>query len=267
VRIVSSERNGKNAAKLGRVRRWHEKFVVQERYLPASARRGLYVWAIVLSAVGVVTFSIILFDVLSHDGVARIDVPIQHWLDSHRSPALTAVTVVVATVFGPIALPIIVFVVTAVWAVAAKHLWRPLLLAGGTITGVIVVQVIAHLVNRHRPPVAQMLIGTDNTASFPSGHVLGACDFLLILTYLIVSRRTDRRAAYVLFPVAVILILATAFSRVYLGYHWPTDALASMSISLVIVAAVIAIDTKRTVRVRSADGMRPADALTGTSTV
>ena len=271
VRVVTFERNEKTAtatvAKTGGLRRWHEKFVVQERYLPSSARRALYLWAIVLSAVGVVAFSIILFDVLSHDGLARIDVPIQHWLDSHRTPALTAVTIVVATVFGPIALPIIVFVVTAVWAVVAKHLWRPLLLAGGTITGVIVVQVIAHLVNRHRPPVAQMLIGTDNTASFPSGHVLGACDFLLILTYLIVSRSTDRRAAYVLFLISAILILATAFSRVYLGYHWPTDALASISLSLVIVAAVIAVDTKRTVRVRPADGIWPADALTGTSKV
>ena len=265
MRTVHSEQNEQTAetpaSGSGRLRRWHEKFVVQERYLPVSARRALYMWVIALAGVGLIAFSVILFDVLSHDGIAHIDVPIQHWLDSHRTPALTAVMVVVATVFGPVALPIIVFVVTAVWALVARHLWRPLLLAAGTITGVIVVQIIAHLVNRHRPPVALMLIGTDSTASFPSGHVLGACDFLLILTYLIVSRRRDQRAAFVMFPVAVVLILATALSRVYLGYHWPTDALASMSLSLIILAAVIAVDTKRTVRVR------PAGRLVGSSPV
>jgi membrane-associated phospholipid phosphatase len=256
---VISEQKSKSAiasaSKSDRIHLWHEKFVVERRYLPASARRSLYVWACVLIVVGLVFFAVILADVLNHNDLSRIDAPIDHWLDGHRAPALTVATVIVATVFGPIALPIIVLVVTVTWAIVAKHIWRPLLLAAGTITGVIVVQVITRLVNRHRPPSAFMLIGIDKTASFPSGHVLGACDFLLILTYLVVSRRGNSRAAVGMFSAAAVVIFATAFSRVYLGYHWPTDALGSISLSLIVLGAVIAVDTRRTVRVRPIDEM------------
>jgi undecaprenyl-diphosphatase len=157
--------------------------------------------------------------------------------------------IVLAVVFGPIGLPIIILVVIVAWTIAARHAWRPLLLAGGTLTGLIIVQIITRLVGRHRPPLNLMLFGTDSTFSFPSGHVLGACDFLLILTYLVYSRRNSRRMAVLAFAVAAILILAAAFSRVYLGYHWATDALGSIALSLVILGAVIAVDTRRTVRV------------------
>jgi undecaprenyl-diphosphatase len=51
------------------------------------------------------------------------------------------------------------------------------------------------------------------------------------------------------FFVAAVCIVAAMLSRVYLGYHWTTDALASFSLSLIVLAAVIALDTWRTVRV------------------
>ena len=52
-----------------------------------------------------------------------------------------------------------------------------------------------------------------------------------------------------MFIVVGLLIVAAAVSRIYLGYHWTTDALASISLSLVILGAVIAVDTHHTVRV------------------
>ena len=235
----------------GAFRRFHEKFLVEERLLPARAKRNLYVWSVVLAAIGVVAFTGILVDVLTRDGISGIDAPLENWLDASRSSALTTVMIGLAIIFGPIALPIIILVVTVTWGIVAKHAWRPLLLAAGTATGVVIVQIITRVVGRARPPANLMLFGTDTTFSFPSGHVLGACDFLLLLTYLVFSRRKQLRATVIAFVIAGLLILAAATSRVYLGYHWPTDALASMSISLVILGSVIAIDTHRTVRVRA----------------
>lgn len=233
----------------GRVRALHEKFIVEQRVVEPGARRNLYIWAGSLAAVGLASFVIILVAVLQTDGIASIDKPLENFLDSIRNPPLTVAMIGVAIVFGPIALPIIIFVIVVLWTIFAKHFWRPLLLAGGTLTGVIIVQIITRIVARPRPPVSLMLFGPDLTYSFPSGHVLGAADFLLIGAYLIFSRRPGRSAPVIGFGIAIVLLFLTAFSRVYLGYHWPTDALSSIALSLVILGTVIAIDTHRTVRV------------------
>ncbi|MEO6529891.1 MAG: phosphatase PAP2 family protein [Specibacter sp.] len=45
------------------------------------------------------------------------------------------------------------------------------------------------------------------------------------------------------------MILAQAASRIYLGYHWLSDTTASIALSLVILGALMAVDTFRTVRV------------------
>ena len=170
--------------------------------------------------------------------------------------AVTAAMIFLAVVFGPVVLPIIVLVVIVAWSIAAKHAWRPILLASAMLSGVVISQIILQIVRRSRPPVDQMLFGVDQTFSFPSGHVLGACDFLLVGTFLIFSRRRNNRAAVLGFIGAGVGIVLAAVGRLYLGYHWLSDALASFSLSLLILGGVIALDTWRTARI-------PGEAITG----
>jgi membrane-associated phospholipid phosphatase len=230
--------------------------VVEERYLDPADRRALYRTSIILAVVGVALFIATLISVVQADGLSAADVPVHDWLLTTRSGAVTAIMIFLAVFFGPIALPIIVLVVILVWGFAAKHAWRPILLASAMLTGVIISQIILHIVQRSRPPVDQMLFGADQTFSFPSGHVLGACDFLLVGTYLIFSRRRNPRAAVFGFIGAGIGIVLAVVSRLYLGYHWTTDALASFSLSLLILGGVIALDTWRTARI-------PGEPVTG----
>jgi undecaprenyl-diphosphatase len=241
----------------GRWRTFHDKFVVEERYMSATARRNLYRTAVVLMITGVVLFVTLLVAVLQKDGISAVDEPVRLWLLTLRGEPTTLIMIILAIVFGPIGLPIIVLIVTVVWGLVAKHAWRPMLLAGAMLTGVILAQVIGRTVERHRPPLDLMLFGADSTFSFPSGHVLGACDFLLVTTYLVFSRRKNPRAAVIAFIVAGIGIFFAAISRLYLGYHWMTDALAAFSISLVVLGGVIAVDTWRTARI-------PGEEITGT---
>ncbi|WP_374009558.1 phosphatase PAP2 family protein [Leifsonia sp. LS-T14] len=232
-----------------RMRRLHEKFIVEVRTVPASSRRNLYIISAVLMVVGLVAFLVILDSVRESDGLSAIDKPIQAWLEGMRTPTLTVVMATIATVFGPVAMPIIVLVTAVWWGLAARHAWRPLLLAAGMIVGVAIVQILAPVIGRDRPPIDAMLIGVDHTPSFPSGHVMGAIDFLLITTYLVFSRRRNPVSTVIALVVAALLAIATAVCRVYLGYHWPTDVLGSVSLSLVVVGGVVAVDTWRTVRV------------------
>lgn len=231
-----------------RWRVWNEKFVVESRVMSAGTRRRMFVIAAGLVILGGLFFTIILVSVAQRDGLSAIDAPVQAWLLEDRSAALTIVMIALAIVFGPVALPIIVLVVTVVWGITAKHAWRPMLLAAAMLTGVVLSKLIGSAVGRSRPPLDSMLFGADVTFSFPSGHVLGASDFALVLVYLVFSRRHSIPAATGGFLFAAVCIVAAAGSRVYLGYHWATDALASMSLSLMILGGVIALDTWRTVR-------------------
>jgi membrane-associated phospholipid phosphatase len=233
----------------GRLRRFHEKFIVEERVVPASAKRNLYIVAIVLVVVGLAAFLFIFDSVLEADDISTVDAPVEQWLDGTHADWLTTVMIVLATVFGPIAMPIIILVTTVAWGIFAKHAWRPLLLAGGMLLGVIIVQVLAPVISRERPPVGDMMLEIDHTSSFPSGHVMGVADFLFITTYLVFSRHRRPVIMVLAFVVASVIVLLTAACRIYLGYHWATDALASIALSLVVLGIVIAVDTWRTVRV------------------
>jgi len=232
-----------------RLRRWNERFVVEERTLSRAARRRLYATAAVLVGVGLVAFCTLLVNVLTQTGFERLDVPVDAWFDGFRSPDTTAAMIVLAVIFGPVALPIIVLLVVVVWAITAKHVWRPLLLAVGMLTGVALALTIAPIVRHPRPPVADMLFGADHSFSFPSGHVLGASDFFLLLAFLLASRIQRTWFTVLAVSVAIAMIVTQAAGRIYLGYHYLSDVTASIALSMVIVGLVIAVDTRRTVKV------------------
>lgn len=240
--VGSGEARGTRREAFGR-------YLVEERILDLRARNALFATAAVLTVGGIVLFFAVLKDVLEHDGFAGSDQWAQQVVLTVRSDAATVGMTVLATVFGPIALPIIVLAVTVVWGLRAKHAWRPVLLAAAMVSGVVLAQVITRLVGRERPPVDLMLLDVDHTFSFPSGHVLGASNFLLVLGYLFFSRRKNVAVTVWGFTGAAVLVVLAAFSRVYLGYHWVSDALGSISLSVALLGVVIAVDTWRTVQV------------------
>ncbi|MEV8254223.1 phosphatase PAP2 family protein [Rhodoglobus sp. NPDC076762] len=238
-----------SAAANSRRARLHERLFTEERVLAAQKKKQLFVVAALLIATGASALGFLWCAVLQPSVLEPMDVTVQAWLKSNQTEGLTVLMVIFTEVFGPIALPIIVLVVTLTWGIRAEHSWRPFVLAAGTLSGVIIVQIITRVVQRDRPPVDLMLYGPDTTFSFPSGHVLGVADFFLILTFLVFSRRRAPWVAALSYVIAVAFVVGTALSRLYLGYHWTSDVLASMALSLVVVGAVIAIDTHRTVRV------------------
>ena len=234
-----------------RLRAFDQKFFAEERIMSSRMRARWLALALFLVVGGSVLFGITLLDVQQRDDLATMDVPMAGWLREARSPVLTPIMIALAVVFGPIVLSIIVLFVTITWGLLINHAWRPVVLALGTLAAVVAVRITAELVQRARPPVSLMLFGPDASFSFPSGHVVGAAEFGLLASYLVFSRGRRVVTAILAVCATVGVVVVLGISRIYLGYHWATDVLASVSIALVILGIVVAIDTMRTARIAS----------------
>ena len=80
------------------------------------------------------------------------------------------------------------------------------------------------LVGRPRPPIHHLV--HVSSASFPSGHTSQTTAVCLGLLLVFLASRRRRLATAVSACLAALVIAAVAFSRVYLGVHYPTDVAA-----------------------------------------
>ena len=87
------------------------------------------------------------------------------------------------------------------------------------------------VVGRPRPPVAHLDATLPPTSSFPSGHTAAAvCLYGAVAA--LVLRGTQAWWRWLVLAVAVVLVGAVAFARLYRGAHHPTDVLASMAFAV-----------------------------------
>ena len=90
-------------------------------------------------------------------------------------------------------------------------------------------EVLKHLYNRPRPDLVPH--GSYvYSASFPSGHsTLSAATYLTLAT-VIASLEAERETKILIYVVAILMVTAIGFSRIYLGVHWPSDVLAGWAL-------------------------------------
>ncbi|HEY8906352.1 MAG TPA: bifunctional DedA family/phosphatase PAP2 family protein, partial [Rhodoferax sp.] len=191
---------------------------------------GLLVAAVLLLG-GAWVFLGILEDVLSNDALVQFDHLVFTTLQHLRSAWADRV-MITATELGSAPVALAVMAAVSVLLVL-KSCWRTLaywLVAMGFAQGL--VWVLKMTLGRARP--IAMYTGADQF-SFPSGHAASSIVLYGFLAFLL-TRHQPPTVRWLIGLLAASLVGLISFSRLYLGAHWLSDVLASLSLGTTWVA-------------------------------
>jgi undecaprenyl-diphosphatase len=158
------------------------------------------------------------------------DLSVHSWVISHRTAALTSVAATITSTASSAFTAPLVFVVAAV---LTPGTFRARLVRAGLVLAVMLSAVlcrfgISELIARPRPSTADWAVQAVGL-SFPSGHTSDGALAAGLIGWLVVRRFAGRVTPWVVWLLAVAYALLIAWTRVYLGVHWPTDVLGSLA--------------------------------------
>jgi undecaprenyl-diphosphatase len=197
--------------------------------------------AVIVVSVIVVVLVIVVGLIVAHSsGWASHELTVLQWLSAHHTVALSAVALGIAWLFSP---PI-ASIITLLGGVAVLAVTRsiPRVVTFWVLVGISYLgsEVIKQLVRRARPDSSTFAnpLANEHSFSFPSGHTCFAAALGIAIIFLARDHRVRRIIAMSAVSVAVVVV---AWSRLYLGVHYPTDVLASMVYTLAASAFVLAL--------------------------
>ena len=124
-------------------------------------------------------------------------------------------------------------VAAAVVALLWRRPWLLVLVLASDLVAELLSYGMRDWIGRRRPPLVYQqpkpLVHVPHSGSFPSGHATAAFACATVIAW---------RAPRLAFP-AFVLAGAIAWSRVYVGVHWPLDVLGGAALGLLIATALL----------------------------
>lgn len=199
---------------------------VAARLNPHSAL-GLWLTLDVLLFAGAAWgFGGLLEEVLDREGLVRWDIGVERWLRAHASPVGDRVFRAITVLGSPV--PWIVVAAVALWLLWRRKGFLLVTLLAGAGGGKLLELALKATIQRRRPSEAAELL-SGNTFSFPSGHTMHAtvC-YALVAFVLATALRWPVRVRARWYTAVGCVALAVAFSRLYLGMHFPSDVIGGL---------------------------------------
>ncbi|MBB3224076.1 phosphatase PAP2 family protein [Pseudoduganella umbonata] len=200
---------------------------------------GLHMTAgLAMLVAAVAIFRDIAEEVGEQDDIARFDVHVAQWFNTHAFEPLTTFMLGITHLHGIVGMSI-ASTLLAVWFWRRKAQYWLLSVAITVPCGMLINVLLKNVYARPRPMFDEPLL-TLSTYSFPSGHTSASTLFYgLIACYVFTTSPSWRRRCTAM-VLAAMMVLLVAFSRVYLGAHYVSDVLAAMAYSAGWLAVCIA---------------------------
>ncbi len=191
-------------------------------------------WRIPLGIIGLIAFfALTACIVMDPPFIARFDSIIQSIIFPLRAEAATPVFAFITDMSDTLVSVAIAAVFTVYLLIrigkreAATYL-------SCIVVGEAIIAGVKFLVDRPRP-IGMNLIEFPSDASFPSGHTFAAIAIVSFTLFVIIRTHPaiPKGVKVVLVVIAVLWPIFIAFTRIYLGAHWPTDILGSALIGAI----------------------------------
>jgi undecaprenyl-diphosphatase len=192
-----------------------------------------------IAALALILFAWLAREVTRGDAL-RLDTPIRNAVHARSSPPLTAMMRGVSLLGSEVIL-VPLGVILVWWLVAVKRRRAAVVFAVAALGAEALDQIMKLLFHRPRPEPFFGL-ASPVTHSFPSGHAMVSCCYFGVLAVILAARGApwapSRARRISIFAGAALLVALMGFSRVYLGFHYPTDVLAGYAAAVVWLAGV-----------------------------
>jgi undecaprenyl-diphosphatase len=191
------------------------------------ARLGAWIAALLAAAL----FAAIAWSIAVDSWTVSMDEACVRWLHTHATGGATAAMAMVSRLHSPGMIAVWSVIFGAVLALRRERQWL-VTLALAVVGGMLLNDALKLAFHRARPHFDDAL-DVLGSYSFPSGHTADSTLFYGMLAAYLFARITRRGARMAIVAGAVLAIGTVAFSRVYLGAHYPTDVIAAACSSTV----------------------------------
>lgn len=171
-----------------------------------------------------------------HTGPARLDPDTAADVLGLRTNVATVIAHVLTFVGSEVVVGAIALVILG-WLFWRRDLEHAIPFGAAMAGSAVLTVVVKALVARSRPGRVDVLGAIDHSHSFPSGHTLNSAVLIGLVIWLAWPSATSLTRMLML-ESGTLLVLGIAASRVYLGYHWLTDVLASLLLALAWLSTV-----------------------------
>lgn len=161
---------------------------------------------------------------------------------NNRANGLTIFFVNFTNIISPLNLVYFSILVSVFLLFKKKDKVKTFLLISASVTTATSSIALKSIFRNSRPSVEFMVTPFELDYSFPSGHTLMIFALMLSMTYIFNSDKINIRQLFYWLSSTIILTIAIAISRLYLGYHWFTDIIASIGVGLIVTSFIIFLD-------------------------